>query len=389
MVCPPGTPNSRDAAKASKKQEVVFQGVVESTSNLGRTALVRVERSVKGNAPQRTVEVRGAADDPNLVTSGDRSFETGARYEFYPKNNKEPYLDHTCTVTSKETSPGRYTPGGEELSFPAFDAAAALPAGTSAGASPVAVTGAAGGLGLVCLGLRRLGRRPATLLMVLATLAASLAVVERPVDAGNVEGAPGQQFRHWGRAHHEAQARPGVRNQIGVAPPWPGVIQAAINTWNGGTPRTDFVYLDGGPPSCADGTWQPGITICLQTGPIQCGTSLTPPPARSETCSSAAAPTASTTISTPGPFASTRRTPRTTPCGGRRSVTSWATTWVLLTSKRISRIRPPACCGPSDTRLLASMTSIRRTSTTTTAIRTGPPRRWFSGLRRQARPARA
>lgn len=276
-VCAPGEPKTRPAAQASKKQEVVFVGVVESTANLGRTAVVNIERSIKGNVPLRKVTVRGAAtDDATYVTSGDRAYEVGARYEFYPRSSKEPYIDDGCSVTSKETSPGKFTPGGEEpgssgpiqgSADPSSDQGSLVPGSLAIGAAASAIASAT-------VLRRRKRHAPVVYLAILLSIAGNLVVVEQQTRAANVEGAPGQQFRHWGRLNSEAQARPGVRNQIGPDAPWPAAIQDSINTWNGGTPRTDFVYTYNGPGSCDDGNLVGGITICLRAdanGNLQCG----------------------------------------------------------------------------------------------------------------------
>lgn len=70
----------------------MFTGVVVSTSMQGRVALVQTAEGI--------VEVRGTAvDSGNAVTSVDRTYVVGGRYEFHPTNAASPYEDNACTAT--------------------------------------------------------------------------------------------------------------------------------------------------------------------------------------------------------------------------------------------------------------------------------------------------
>jgi hypothetical protein len=67
-----------------------FPGVVTETRSGGRLALVRTDDG-------RVVSVRGG--ETRVVTSVDRTYMVGARYEFHPTNAASPYEDNACTAT--------------------------------------------------------------------------------------------------------------------------------------------------------------------------------------------------------------------------------------------------------------------------------------------------
>jgi hypothetical protein len=69
-----------------------FAGVVLATDDGGRTATVRAEAG-------RIVTVVGAEGGTGAFTSVDRTYKVGARYEFHPLNNSDPYRDNACTAT--------------------------------------------------------------------------------------------------------------------------------------------------------------------------------------------------------------------------------------------------------------------------------------------------
>ncbi|MEV6521155.1 hypothetical protein AB0M43_04320 [Longispora sp. NPDC051575] len=70
-----------------------FAGVVTDTENRGRVARVRTDDG-------RTVTVVGTeATGPDSLTTVDRSYEAGTRYEFHPVNGSSPYRDNICTAT--------------------------------------------------------------------------------------------------------------------------------------------------------------------------------------------------------------------------------------------------------------------------------------------------
>ncbi len=67
-----------------------FEGVVTAVRSKERIATVRTDDG-------RTVEVRGG--NSRAVTSVDRTFEAGGRYEFHPVNTSSPFEDNACTAT--------------------------------------------------------------------------------------------------------------------------------------------------------------------------------------------------------------------------------------------------------------------------------------------------
>jgi hypothetical protein len=67
-----------------------FEGVVSTVRSERRIATVR---TYDGS----TVEVRGGS--PRAMTSVDRTFEPGGRYEFHPVNDSSPFEDNSCTAT--------------------------------------------------------------------------------------------------------------------------------------------------------------------------------------------------------------------------------------------------------------------------------------------------
>jgi MYXO-CTERM domain-containing protein len=88
-----------------------FTGTVTEARDGGRTATVRTDDG-------RTVVVRGGqADNPNAMTSVDRTYEVGARYEFHPLNDSDPYQDNACTSTHRiaAASPASSGPAVVEL----------------------------------------------------------------------------------------------------------------------------------------------------------------------------------------------------------------------------------------------------------------------------------
>jgi hypothetical protein len=87
-----------------------FAGTVTAVGNSGRTATVRTDDG-------RTVTVLGSdVTGPNAATSVDRAYLVGARYEFHPVNDSDPYRDNICTATH---------PIGPDFPDPAAPAAAA------------------------------------------------------------------------------------------------------------------------------------------------------------------------------------------------------------------------------------------------------------------------
>jgi hypothetical protein len=68
-----------------------FTGTVVLTVAEGRITYVVTDGG-------RVVEVRGTPD-PSVVTSVDRTYRVGWRYEFHPLNASSPYEDNACTAT--------------------------------------------------------------------------------------------------------------------------------------------------------------------------------------------------------------------------------------------------------------------------------------------------
>jgi hypothetical protein len=74
-----------------------FRGTVVETVRQGRVATVRTDEG-------HTVVVRGtpvAEDPPGLVgmTTVDRRYDVGRRYEFHPVTASDPFEDNACTQT--------------------------------------------------------------------------------------------------------------------------------------------------------------------------------------------------------------------------------------------------------------------------------------------------
>jgi hypothetical protein len=70
-----------------------FSGTVIRVEDAGRTATVRTDDG-------HTVTVHGGyASEPGVVTTVDRTYQIGVRYEFHPLNSASPYQDNACTAT--------------------------------------------------------------------------------------------------------------------------------------------------------------------------------------------------------------------------------------------------------------------------------------------------
>lgn len=83
-----------------------FTGTVLATESGGRIAQVRTDDG-------RNVEVRGTPS-PDAITSVDRTYVVGTRYEFHPINATDPFEDNICTKTRAlapaATAPSSTTP---------------------------------------------------------------------------------------------------------------------------------------------------------------------------------------------------------------------------------------------------------------------------------------
>ena len=90
-----------------------FTGTVVEVSDGGREATVRRDDG-------RTVTVRGS-ESPGAITSVDRTYAVGARYEFHPLNGSEPYRDNLCTATRQLSGPAPAAPAAEnDSSLPSW-----------------------------------------------------------------------------------------------------------------------------------------------------------------------------------------------------------------------------------------------------------------------------
>ena len=87
-----GGPAAASCAVPPTESPYRFTGVVTDTDDGGRVATVRTDAG-------RTVTVTGAEGGPGTVTSVDRAFDEGVRYEFHPVNDASPYRDNACTAT--------------------------------------------------------------------------------------------------------------------------------------------------------------------------------------------------------------------------------------------------------------------------------------------------
>jgi hypothetical protein len=89
-----------------------FTGTVLSVELQGRVAHVKTDDG-------RTVIVRGTdATAHNEVTSVDRTYRAGVRYEFHPVNATDPYQDNACTATREISSPTRAAGAAPSASDP-------------------------------------------------------------------------------------------------------------------------------------------------------------------------------------------------------------------------------------------------------------------------------
>jgi hypothetical protein len=97
LVVGTGAPAVASCAGSPSPSAYQFTGTVVSTGSEGRIAQVATDDG-------RKVEVRGTPDASG-VTSVDRTYRQGARYEFHPVNNASPYDDNACTATRELSGP--------------------------------------------------------------------------------------------------------------------------------------------------------------------------------------------------------------------------------------------------------------------------------------------
>jgi hypothetical protein len=269
-----------DPAKAaeSPKQQVVFTGLVEETSNSGRNARVRVEKVKKKKQASfpDVVAVRSGSEDPTIFTSADITFDVGGRYEFFPRNDSEPFVVDHCTATQKETKPGKF----ERHFGTGISGISSRPPSHGSSDSGGATSPMAGLLGsgaaVLFLGLvlrSRVGACPnkRRLLAPSMIAVATAVLLGAPAEAGHQLTISGQINNHWGRGS-PSQATPGLRFQIGAPESafMDPITRDAVNRWNQHTNHVDIAFFLDGPPSCNANTYK-GFTICLGPNPLQCG----------------------------------------------------------------------------------------------------------------------
>lgn len=91
LLVGPAQPASASCVEPAPTSPAVFTGTVLTTESDGRIAQVRTD-------DDRSVEVRGTPS-PGGITSVDRTYIVGTRYEFHPINATDPFEDNICTNT--------------------------------------------------------------------------------------------------------------------------------------------------------------------------------------------------------------------------------------------------------------------------------------------------
>lgn len=130
-----------------------FVGTVIEAEADGRVATVVRDDGAR-------VEVHGSpTPHDGAVTSVDRRFAVGGRYEFHPVNARSPFEDNACTATRQLAGPTPPPPDPARDRLPAW-----LPVDEQSGPlGYAALAGSAGlALGLLAVGVRRLTRRRRT-----------------------------------------------------------------------------------------------------------------------------------------------------------------------------------------------------------------------------------
>ena len=93
VLLPPGADPLADAGS-------VFVGTVVAIANQGRWAQVQIEEVWNGPDLPATLEVRGSpAEDPNAMTSVDRTYSVGVRYLFAGEPPAPFFSDNNCSPT--------------------------------------------------------------------------------------------------------------------------------------------------------------------------------------------------------------------------------------------------------------------------------------------------
>lgn len=88
---------------ALREADSVFVGVVRDVANNDRLAQVEVREIWRGPDLPRIVQVQGGPDDPNMITSTDRTYATGTTYLFVLAGRAVDgrLLDSGCTPTTR------------------------------------------------------------------------------------------------------------------------------------------------------------------------------------------------------------------------------------------------------------------------------------------------
>jgi hypothetical protein len=85
--------------EAVESAEMVFIGTVRDVANHNRTAGVEVQEIWRGPDLPARVIVHGGPEDPNLITSVDRTFAAGTTYLFVLSAVGRPLQDSGCSST--------------------------------------------------------------------------------------------------------------------------------------------------------------------------------------------------------------------------------------------------------------------------------------------------
>ncbi len=91
--------------QALEEADLVFVGTVIDLGNQDRNALMAVEEVWKGPDLPPEVLVRGGeTDDPNMITSVDRTYRFGVTYLVVSSDTVPPIQDNACTSTQEFTA---------------------------------------------------------------------------------------------------------------------------------------------------------------------------------------------------------------------------------------------------------------------------------------------
>ena len=93
ILATPSAAVAADCVQTPPPSPHVFTGTVVSVESSGRVATVRTDDGAE-------VKVIGTPSE-TAVTTVDRAYDVGARYEFHPLNATSPFQDNACTRTRK------------------------------------------------------------------------------------------------------------------------------------------------------------------------------------------------------------------------------------------------------------------------------------------------